>query len=552
VKIRTRLLAGLSVVIVISSAMGFFAMTIIGRTSAMTGELYDRPMMATDSARSAVANFLRLDRALTAAALSSSGKKPRDSAAPIAELETAVLDDLAIVQERLPGTGGVALVGGVKAVLADWSRLTKRMLATATPAELAPLLGEKENLLQKVEGKLDILVEAAKEEGFNFRQNAAEVGAFSFWVLLVGLGVTVAIGICIALLIARSIARPIAAITGTMTQLASGNTNLPIPALGRRDEVGQMAKAVEVFKQNALDGERLQAERREEQLRKEERHQAVEAHIAAFDDLVRVALDDLAASAKGMRATSQRLSVTAEGASRQATAVAAAAEQASTNVQTVASSTEELSASVAEIGRQVTQSTMIAGQAVNEAGRTNLAVRDLSAAARKIGDVVKLISDIASQTNLLALNATIEAARAGEAGRGFAIVASEVKSLATQTAEATEEISAQVASMRGATDDAVQAIGGISGTITSINEIATTIATAVEEQDAATREIARNVQEAAKGTTEVSSNIAGVDQAASETGAAAEQVFASAEELSEQARILRTEIAHFLANIRAA
>jgi methyl-accepting chemotaxis protein len=551
-KIRTRLLAGFSIVIVVSAALGFFAMMIIGRTSAMTGELYDRPMMASDFARSAVADFLRLDRAVTLAAMSASGEMLKSAAAPIAGLEATVLEDLGIVQERFPGVSGPVLVGDVKAALADWSRSTKRILVVATPAELAPLLGEKDAVAGKVEEKLDILVEGAKEEGLTFRQNAAEVGAFSYWILLVGLGVTVTIGIGIALLIARSIARPITAITGTMTELASGQTSVAIPALGRTDEVGQMAKAVEVFKQNAIDGERFQAERREEQMRKEDRHRAVEAHIGTFDNLVRVALDDLATSATAMHATSQRMSSTAEESSRQATAVAAAAEQASVNVQTVANATDELSSSVAEIGRQVVNSTTIAGQAVTEARRTNQTVQGLSAAARKIGDVVKLISDIASQTNLLALNATIEAARAGDAGKGFAVVASEVKNLANQTAKATEEISAQIASMQGATEEAVRAIEGISGTISSINEIATTIASAVEEQGAATQEIARNVQEAAKGTTEVSSNITGVNEAAGETGVAAEEVFTSAEDLSKQARILRTEIDQFLANIRAA
>jgi methyl-accepting chemotaxis protein len=211
-----------------------------------------------------------------------------------------------------------------------------------------------------------------------------------------------------------------------------------------------------------------------------------------------------------------------------------------------------LSSSVAEIGRQVTQSTEIAGQAVAEANRTNVTVQGLSAAAQKIGDVVKLISDIASQTNLLALNATIEAARAGDAGRGFAVVASEVKSLANQTAKATEEISAQVAAMQGATADAVQAIEGIGRTIGSINEIASVISIAVDQQGAATREIARNVQEAAQGTGQVSSNISGVNQAADKTGSAASKVLSSAEQLSGQAATLRADVDRFLANIRAA
>jgi methyl-accepting chemotaxis protein len=348
------------------------------------------------------------------------------------------------------------------------------------------------------------------------------------------------------------VVRPMNDMTGTMTRLAGGDKTVEIPARDSNDEIGEMAKAVDVFKQNMIRADELAAEQKAEQAKKEQRQVAVEGFIATFETGVRGSLDTLASAATEMRATSQSMSATAEETSAQATTVAAAAEQASANVQTVATATEELSSSVAEIGRQVTESTKIAGKAVDEASRTNVTVKGLSEAAQKIGDVVKLISDIASQTNLLALNATIEAARAGEAGKGFAVVASEVKSLANQTAKATEEISAQVAAMQGATSEAVQAIQSIGGTIGTINEIATTIASAVEEQGAATQEIARNVQEAAQGTGQVSSNIVGVNQAAAETGAASSQVLASAEELGKQAETLRADVGTFLANIRAA
>jgi methyl-accepting chemotaxis protein len=348
------------------------------------------------------------------------------------------------------------------------------------------------------------------------------------------------------------IARPLTAMSVLMEKLAKGDLEIEVAGAHRKDEVGTLARSLEVFKQNAIGAKRLAAEQKAEQAKKEQRQVAVEGFIATFETGVRGSLDTLASAATEMRATSQSMSATAEETSAQATTVAAAAEQASANVQTVATATEELSSSVAEIGRQVSESTKIAGKAVDEASRTNVTVKGLSEAAQKIGDVVKLISDIASQTNLLALNATIEAARAGEAGKGFAVVASEVKSLANQTAKATEEISAQVAAMQGATSEAVQAIQSIGGTIGTINEIATTIASAVEEQGAATQEIARNVQEAAQGTGQVSSNIVGVNQAAAETGAASSQVLASAEELGKQAETLRADVGTFLANIRAA
>jgi methyl-accepting chemotaxis protein len=385
-------------------------------------------------------------------------------------------------------------------------------------------------------------------------EQAGLSGAGTSMMILIGIGLFLGVLIvgALAWLIARSVARPLVTMAGTMATLAGGDLDIEIVGAERKDEVGLLARSLAVFKQNGTDNARLQAEQRDEQARKERRQAAVEDYIATFESSVCASLDALASAATEMRATSQSMSATAEEAGRQANVVATAAEEASVNVQTVATATEELSSSVSEIGRQVSESTKITGKAVNEATRTNGMVEGLSAAAQKIGDVVKLISDIASQTNLLALNATIEAARAGEAGKGFAVVASEVKSLANQTAKATEEIAAQVAAMQDATSDAVTAIQSIGGTIGSINEIATTIASAVEEQGAATQEIARNVQEAAQGTGQVSSSIVGVNQAASETGAASSLVLASADELGRQAESLRGDVDKFLADIRAA
>ncbi len=270
-----------------------------------------------------------------------------------------------------------------------------------------------------------------------------------------------------------------------------------------------------------------------------------------FETNVKGVVEIVSSSATEMQATAQSLSATSEETNRQATSVAAAAEEASTNVQTVASAAEELASSISEIGRQVEESSRIAGQAATQAKDTNSQVESLAAAANKIGEVVELISDIASQTNLLALNATIEAARAGEAGKGFAVVASEVKSLATQTAKATEEIAGQITAIQSATTDAVKAIKEISTTIESINDIAGNVASAVEEQGAATKEIAHSVQQASAGTTEVSSNISGVTQAASESGTSATQVLEAASELAKQSENLRGEVDKFLVQVRA-
>ncbi len=271
-----------------------------------------------------------------------------------------------------------------------------------------------------------------------------------------------------------------------------------------------------------------------------------------FETTIGGLVQSLASTAAEMRSASQDMSKTAEDASAQASSVLTRVEEASANVQVVAAATEELSSSVSEIGRQVTQSTEIASQAVQEANRTNTTVQGLSMAAQKINDVVKLISDIASQTNLLALNATIEAARAGDAGKGFAVVASEVKSLANQTAKATEDISAQVAAMQSATGGVVDAIKNIGGTIGAMNEITMTIAASIEEQGAATQEIARNVQATASGTDQMTNSVGGVTRAAGQAGTAASQVVVLADRLGGQAETLRTNVKNFLATIHAA
>jgi methyl-accepting chemotaxis protein len=348
------------------------------------------------------------------------------------------------------------------------------------------------------------------------------------------------------------ISRPLAFMTREMTKLANGDLNIEIEGADRADEVGGLARSLQVFKENAVTARRLEAEQRQQQVQKESRQHAVEEYIAVFDQQVCEALDTLSAASTEMHATAGSMSSTAEETSNQATAVAAASDQASANVATVASATEQLHASTNEISRQVTQSAEFARTAVVEADRTNATIQGLAETAQKIGEVVSLIQNIASQTNLLALNATIEAARAGEAGRGFAVVASEVKALANQTAKATEDISTQIAAIQGETGLAVDAIKAIGGTIRQMNEIASAIAAAVEEQGAATRDISHNIQLVAQGTNGVAANIAGVNEAAQETGTAAEQVLTAADDLSRQADKLRTNVNGFLGKIRAA
>ncbi|MDY0881951.1 methyl-accepting chemotaxis protein [Dongia soli] len=367
------------------------------------------------------------------------------------------------------------------------------------------------------------------------------------------IGAGIVLGLMMALAVSRRfIAGPIRNLTSIMTKLANGDFSQLITDDKRRDEIGEMARAVLVFKENGIANEGLQAERAQSQAEGEARQVRVEALIRDFDNKVSAVLEQLAGAATEMQATAQSMTAIAEKTAQQANAVSAATEEASANVQTVAAAGDELSTSIHEISRQVAQSNQITGNAVTTASHTDTQVQGLVKAVERIGDVVRLINDIAGQTNLLALNATIEAARAGEAGKGFAVVASEVKNLATQTARATEEITSQIQEIQTATRDSVSSIRQITATIHQISEIATTVAAAVEEQGAATQEIARNVQQAADGTQQVANNVGGVTEAAGETGAAAADVLHAAGALSRQAHALRHDVNDFLQQIRMA
>jgi len=378
------------------------------------------------------------------------------------------------------------------------------------------------------------------------------VGRGSTQVMLLGV-VGLVIGLGLAWLIGRGISRPVVRMCVAMRTLAGGDKAVEIPGIGRKDEIGQMADTVQVFKDTMIETERLRAEQEQIKARAEaERKQSMASLADTFEAGVKGIVNAVASQATEMEASAQSMTHTAEQTTQQATSVAAAVEQASASIQTVASAAEQLSSSVLEIGRQVEQSSKIAAHAVIEADKTNTTVEGLNTIAQRIGEVVQLIENIAGQTNLLALNATIEAARAGDAGKGFAVVASEVKSLATQTAKATEEIRAQISEIQGSAEETVGAIRSIGGTIRQMSEIATTIASAVEQQGAATREIASNVQQAAQGTGDIATNIGGLSRAASETGAAATQVLAGAGELSKQSETLRRDVDTFVATVRAA
>lgn len=375
------------------------------------------------------------------------------------------------------------------------------------------------------------------------RSRVAMLVAISVGLLAIGFALFVVL---------RQVIQPINGIALLMQRLADGHLDIEVTGDQRTDEVGRLARSLLVFKQSAIENRRMTEEQRAEHQREKERRITIDRQIAQFDGQMQDALGMLTREAQRLTGTADAMSNTADHASRQANIVASAAEEATTNVQAVASATEELSASINEISRQVSRSTSVAGEAVEEASATDRIVQGLADSAQRVSEVVTLINSIAAQTNLLALNATIEAARAGEAGKGFAVVATEVKSLANQTARATEEISGHIAAMQGATGRTVDAIKHIGTTIGQMNEIATNIASAVEEQAAATREIANNVQLAAGGTNAVSANIAQVNTAADETGTAATAVQTSANELNQRTTTLRGDIERFLGAMRVA
>jgi methyl-accepting chemotaxis protein len=371
--------------------------------------------------------------------------------------------------------------------------------------------------------------------------------------LIVGAVAILAAAALLAFLLGRGMSRPLIAITDVMNRLSSGDTDVTIPGGNRKDELGSMAGAVDVFRRNMIEARTLRDAQEAAKLQTEEEKKTLQRQMAdRFEADVKSVVGAVARATEDMQRAAVKITESVNGTSEQATAAAAASEEASASVNTVAAATEQLASSVAEIGRQVTHSSDVADAAVTKAGQTTEMVGSLAAASEKIGDVLRLIGAIASQTNLLALNATIEAARAGEAGRGFAVVASEVKNLASQTAKATEEIAGQVAAIQSSTSNCVAAIGGIGNTIREISGIAITIAAAVEQQGSATREIARSVQQVAAGTSEVAVNVAGASHAADQSRVLADTVLGASNELDQHTAALFKSVDTFLAGLRNA
>ena len=555
-KIKHKVVLGFAVILACTVGLGAFALVRLGDINTLMRDVTGNSLPSSQYLGDATMRFEQLRSREAQLILSAEPAEVKRQMDNIADSTTAMDAALAAYRPLIDPGEEERLASAVMAAWQAYRGHSRQLVELITHGEHDKAVAVLTVTSRGAMG--DIRTALAADRAYQARtasavqQRANGMGESARLLIAGAMVVASVLGLAVGLSMVRGISRPIGAMTEAMRKLADRDMRVAIPGVGRGDEIGGMAAAVQVFKDNMIAADRLSAEQAQAQQAREQRTELLAQLVRGFERTAEEMVGRLASGSTELEATAKSMTTTAAQTDHQAVTVAAAAEQASTGVHTVAAAAEELSASIAEISRQVAQSSRIATSAVTDARRTDANVQALAEAADKIGHVVGLIANIAGQTNLLALNATIEAARAGDAGKGFAVVASEVKSLATQTARATEDIGVQVAQIQSATREAVAAISGIASTIEEVSTIATTIAAAVEQQGAATSEIARNVQQTAQAAQDVTVNISGVSRASSSTGAAAEQVLAAAGDISRQSETLAAEVHGFLAQVRAA
>jgi methyl-accepting chemotaxis protein len=553
-RIGSKLVIGVASVVVLTAVASGFAMDGLLRVSALTTEMYEKPLLSISFARNALTNFVRMDREVTQALVTDDAEVRAEHQESATELESEIRDDLAVVRERVTDAETREVVDETLVLLDQWRAMAEQIFQ-ADPSDQgarAALSEAKQDLLAEVEESLSLVVEFTTEQGFNFRENADEVAERTLRIQVIGAALVLLLGIVIAMMIGRYLGRPLNAISSRMKAVSLGEFEGEIPCRDNRDELGDMARAIDVFRNNALEVERLQQEKADAMAQASDRRRQAREHIAAdFEATIRRVAAAMSEAVGSMRQTAGELDEAARGASEQSVSVAAAAAQATDDAQSAAGEAEGLSVSIREVGDRATASANVTGGAVTAAREISGKVSALDQAVEKISNVIDLIDDISRQTNLLALNATIEAARAGEAGKGFAVVAGEVKNLANQTASSTHEIDSMIDLIRSQTAETVTAIRDMNGIIETLDENATAIASSGERQAEATGEISRHVRDAADGTREVGDGMSEVAQAVGRTNEMTSQVLSAADGLMRHSSDLDTQIDQFLEKIRA-